>query len=218
LNSRDSTILIVCFLISMLTAIPALVIKYTAAELGFDDQINSLFGRIGFSVFTGFIDELNKYIVIIAYAYRRREFDEPQAGIIVTLLIALGFVTGDNIWHILQADKYSDTWRIITSIPMSMLVGVMMGFYSGMSKYGLDSDDLSSFGLRIRGLVTAALFHGFYNFFLFMEEYKSLIALIIIGFMIVLFQVGLCIFRARRLHSRLIYSRMRRTKNGSFEN
>jgi len=202
----------------MLTAIPALVIKYTAAELGFDDQINSLFGRIGFSVFTGFIDELNKYIVIIAYAYRRREFDEPQAGIIVTLLIALGFVTGDNIWHILQADKYSDTWRIIASIPMSLLVGVMMGFYSGMSKYGLDSDDLSSFGLRIRGLVTAALFHGFYNFFLFMEEYKSLIALIIIGFMIVLFQVGLCIFRARRLHSRLIYSRMRRTKNGSFEN
>ena len=171
--------------------------------------------RIGFSVFTAFIDELNKYIVIIAYAYRRREFDEPQAGIFVTMLIALGFVTGDNAWHIIQADKYADTWRILSSIPMSMLVGVLMGFYSGMSKYGLDSDDLSSFGLRIRGLVTATLFHGFYNFFLFMEEYNSLMTLIVIGALIVLLQVGLCIFRARRLHSRLVYSRMRRTKSGS---
>ncbi len=215
LNSRDSTILVVCFLISLVTVIPALVIKYTAAELGFDENINSLFGRIGFSVFTAFIDELNKYIVIIAYAYRRREFDEPQAGIFVTMLIALGFVTGDNAWHIIQADKYSDTWRILTSIPMSLVVGVLMGFYSGMSKYGLDSDDLSSFGLRIRGLITAALFHGFYNFFLFMEEYRSLMVLIVIGILIALFQVGLCIFRARRLHSRLVYSRMRRTKGGS---
>jgi len=215
MNSRDSTIMVVCFLISLVTVIPALVIKYTAAELGFDEQnISSLFGKIGFSVFTAFIDELNKYIVIIAYAYRRREFDEPQAGIMVTMLIALGFVTGDNAWHIIQADKYSDTWRILSSIPMSLLVGVLMGFYSGMSKYGFDSDDLSSFGLRIRGLVTATLFHGFYNFFLFMEEYKSLMTLIVIGVLIVLFQVGLCVFRARRLHSRLVYSRMRRTKGG----
>lgn len=218
MNSKDSTILVVCFLISLITVIPALVIKYTAAELGLDENINSLFGRIGFSVFTGFIDELNKYIVIIAYAYRRREFDEPQAGIFVTMLIALGFVTGDNAWHIIQADKYSDTWRILTSIPMSLLVGVLMGFYSGMSKYGLDSDDLSSFGLRIRGLVTAALFHGFYNFFLFMEEYNSLITLIVIGIIIALFQVGICVFRARRLHSRLVYSRIRRTKGSSVEN
>ncbi len=217
LNSRDSTILVVCFFISLVTVIPALVIKYTAAELGFDENIISLFGRIGFSVFTAFIDELNKYIVIIAYAYRRREFDEPQAGIFVTMLIALGFVTGDNAWHIIQADKFSDTWRILTSIPMALVVGILMGFYSGMSKYGLDSDDLSSFGLRIRGLVTAALFHGFYNFFLFMEEYRSLMVLIVIGILIALFQVGLCVFRARRLHSRLVYSRMRRTKGGSVD-
>jgi hypothetical protein len=48
-----------------------------------------------------------------------------------------------------------------------------------------------------------------------MEEYNSLMVLIVIGILIVLFQVGLCIFRARRLHSRLVYSRMRRTKGGS---
>jgi len=215
LNSRDSTILVVSFIISMITVIPALVIKYTASELGYDGATNSLFGRIGYSAFTAFIEELNKYIVIIAYAYRRKEFDEPLAGIMVTVLIGLGFVTIDNAWHILDADKYSDTWRILASIPMSMAVAVIMGFYAGMSKYGLDSDDLSSFGLRIRGLVTATIFHGFYNFFLFMEEYRSLTVLIVIVLLVVVFQIGLCLFRARRLHTRLIYSRLKRTKNSS---
>ncbi len=208
--------MVVSFMISLLTVVPALVIKHTAAELGLDESIRSLFGRIGYSAFTSFIDELNKYIVIIAYAYRRREYDEPLAGILISLVIGLGFVTVDNAWHIIDGDKYSDTWRVITSIPLSMAVGVLMGFYTGLSKYGLDSDDLSSFGLRIRGLITATFFHGFYNFFLFMEEYKTLMTLIVLGGLILLVQMGLILFRARRLHLRLMYSRTRRAKS-SFE-
>jgi len=215
LNSRDATILVICFLLSMVTVIPSLVIKYTAGQLGLDESVHSLFGKIGYSMFTGFVDELNKYIVIIAYAYRRREFDEPLAGILVAIVISLGFVTVDNAWHIFDDDKYSNTWRILTSIPVSMCLAVLMGYYTGMSKYGLDADDLSSFSFRIRGLLIATFFHGAYNFFLFMEEYKSLITLIVIGGLILLAQVVLNLFRARRLHLRLVYSRIKRNKTGS---
>lgn len=214
LNSRDSTILFTSFFLGMITVIPALVIKYTASQLGFDENVTSLFSRIGYSVFSAFNDEFNKYIVIIAYAYRRREFDEPLAGILVATMIGLGFITANNAWHIMEADKYADTWRMLLSIPLSMAVATMMGFYSGLSKYGLDSDDLSSFGLRIRGLMTAVIFHGFYNFFLFMEEYQSLITLIVIGVLILLFQLALNLFRAFRLHSRLMYSRSKRRGSG----
>lgn len=215
LNSRDSTVMIVSFCIALLTVIPSLVIKFTAAELGLDESIHSLFGRIGFAAFTSFVDELNKYIVIIAYAYRRREYDEPLAGILISIMIGLGFVTVDNAWHILNADKFSDTWRVLTSIPLSIATAVLMGYYTGMSKYGLDSDDISSFGHRMRGLLTATFYHGFYNFFLFMEDYNSLGTLITIGLVILLAQVLLNIVRARRLHLRLMYSRSRRTKSGS---
>lgn len=210
LNSRDSTILVRSFFLGMLTVIPALVIKFTAAQLGFDENVYSLFSRIGYSVFTAFNDEFNKYIVIIAYAYRRREFDEPLAGIMVAIMIGLGFVTAENAWHIREADDYANTWRVISSIPVSMAVASLMGYYSGLSKYGLDADDLSSFGLRIRGLITAVFFHGFYNFFLFMEEYDSLTTLIVIGILVLVLQLGLNLFRAYRLHSRLVYSRSKR--------
>jgi len=215
LNSYDSTVLVVSFFIAMLCVVPALVIKNTAAELGFDEHISSLFGKMGYSTFTAFVDELNKYIVIIAYAYRRKEFDEPLAGILVALMISMGFITIDNVWHTIEGDKYSDTWRMLTSIPVSLGFAVIMGFYSGLSKYGLDSDDLSSFGLRIRGLLTATFFHAFYNFFLFMEEYKSLLTLIVIAIILLLVQVGANLLRGMRLHKRLAYSRKKRSKSSS---
>jgi RsiW-degrading membrane proteinase PrsW (M82 family) len=216
LNSRDGSILYISFFIAMVCVIPALVIKNTAAELGYAERnVSTLFGKIGFASFTAFVDELNKYIVIIAFAYRKKEYDEPLAGILVTIMIALGFLTIDNAWHIMQGDKFSDTWRMITVIPVGIAIAIIMGFYSGLSKYGLDSDDLSSFGLRLRGLLAATFFHAFYNFFLFMEEYKSLTTVIIIGLILLTFQVGSNLFRAIRLHKRLAYSRKKRTRSSS---
>jgi len=211
LNSRDSSILTVCFFIAMVTVIPSLIIKYAATELGFTDRTYSLFGKIGYAIFSAFVDEINKYIIIIAYAYRKREFDEPVAGILVCVMIGLGFSTVENLWHIVDDDKFSGTWRMLTAIPMSILVAIILGYYSGLSKYGLDADDLSSFGLRVRGLLTAVFFHAFYNFFLFMEEYKSLTTLIVIAIAIVILQVSVNLLRAGRLHTRLKYSRRKRS-------
>jgi RsiW-degrading membrane proteinase PrsW (M82 family) len=211
LNSRDSSILMVCFFMAMVTVIPSLIVKYAATELGLSEKTYSLFGKIGYSIFSAFIDEINKYIIIIAYAYRKREFDEPVAGILVCIMIGLGFTTFENLWHIMDDDKYSGTWRMLTAIPMSIVVAIVLGYYAGLSKYGLDADDLSSFGLRVRGLLTAVFFHAFYNFFLFMEEYKSLTALIVIALIIVIIQIGVNLLRASRLHTRLKYSRRKRS-------
>lgn len=216
LNSRDPSVLYASFFIAMVCVIPALVIKNTAGELGYAEKnMHTLFAKIGFSGFSAFVDELNKYIVIIAFAYRKKEFDEPFAGILICFMIAMGFITVDNLWHIIQGDKYSDTWRMITVIPVGLALAVIMGFYSGLSKYGLDADDLSSFGLRVRGLITAAIFHTAYHFFLFMEDYKSLTTVIVIAIILLIFQLGSNLLRANRLHKRLAYSRKKRSRSGS---
>ena len=220
LNSRDSSILVVSFMISLITVIPSFMIKYTAEQLGFKPENseysvanNILFSNLGYAFFSSFIDELNKYIVIVAYAYRRKEFDEPLAGILVAVMIAMGFTLSENLVHIIQDDSlYSGTWRLITAIPASICFAVIMGYNSGMSKYGLDADDLSSMALRMRGLFVATLFHAFYFFFLFIKDYKSVMTLMVIAGLILLVQVGLSLFRARRLHVRLMYSRSRRSK------
>lgn len=220
LNSKDPTILIISLMIGMVCVVPSLVIKHTAAELGFDDTVRSLFGKIGFGTFTAFVDEFNKYIVIIAFAYRKKEFDEPLAGILVAIMISMGFIAAENAWHVMDIDaddRYTNTWRMLTCIPVNLAFAIIVGFYSGLSKYGMDSDDLSSFSLRIRGLATATFFHGFYNFFLFMEEYQSLVTLIVIASILLLVQIGLNLMRSSRLHTRLMYSRKKRSKNGIVE-
>lgn len=225
LNSRDSTILVFSFLISLLTVIPAVMIKFTAGQLGFKPESgeysaasNVLFSNLSYAFFSSFVDELNKYVVIAAFAFRRKEFDEPLAGILVSVMIAMGFTLSQNLIYIIQEDElYINTWRMLTSIPASLCFAVLMGYNTGMSKYGLDSDDLSSMGLRMRGLFIATLFHAFYFFFLFLSDYKSVMTLMVIAGLILLIQVGLCLFRARRLHVRLMYSRSRRTKQ-SYDN
>ncbi len=220
LNSRDSTILVVSFFIAIVTVIPVFMIKFTAAQLGFKPEngeysvaSNILFSNLGYAFFSSFVDEVLKYMVIAAYAYRRKEFDEPLAGILVAIMIALGFTLGENLLYtILDDQQYTGTWRMLTAIPASMCFAVILGYNSGMSKYGLDSDDLSSMGLRMRGLFVATIFHAFYFFFLFLKDYKSVMTLMVIAGIILLFQVGLSLFRARRLHVRLMYSRSRRSK------
>lgn len=220
LNSRDSTVLVVSFIISLITVIPSFMIKFTAGQLGFKAETgeysavsNVLFSNIAYSMFSAFVDELNKYIVIVAYAYRRKEFDEPLAGILVCIMIAMGFTLSENLINILNEDqKYVDSWRMLSSIPVSICFAIIMGYNAGMSKYGLDADDLSSMGLRMRGLFVATLFHAFYFLFLFLHDYKSVMPFVVIVGIILLVQVVLCIFRARRLHVRLMYSRSRRSK------
>lgn len=220
LNSRDSSVLVFSFLIAILTVVPSLMIKFAAAQLGFKPETgeysvasNILFANLGYAFFSSFIDEFNKYMVIAAYAYRRKEFDEPLAGILVSVMIAMGFTLGENLYFILsENDQYAGTWRMLTAIPASLSFAVILGYNSGMSKYGLDSDDLSSMGLRMRGLFTATLFHALYFFFLFLKDYKSIMTLMVIAGVILLIQVVLALFRARRLHVRLMYSRSRRSK------
>jgi RsiW-degrading membrane proteinase PrsW (M82 family) len=219
LNSRDSTILVVSFLISLLTVIPSIMIKKTAEELGFRQEAgysvasNVLFANLSFAFFAAFVDELNKYIVVVAYAYRRKEYDEPMAGILVAVMIALGFTLSENAYFILSDSKdFNHSWKLLANIPAALSFAVIMGFNAGMSKYGLDSDDLSSMGLRMKGLFLATFYHAFYSFFIGVEDYRSVMIFIVIIGLILLIQVGLALFRSRRLHVRLMYSRSRRAK------
>lgn len=213
LNNRNYSLLLMCFLLGGVCVIPANIVKFTAYEMGLADISNSFFGKIGFSAFDAFIDEFNKYIVIIAFAYKKKEFDEPLAGIVITLMIAMGFVTAENLGHMLaENDKFSDTWRVVTLVPVSILFAIMMGFNAGLSRYGLDTDDINSFLLRIRGLFIATLFHTFYKFNLFLEDYQSMIWLIVVVSVIALIISFMFIGKAQRLHKRLISSRKRKAR------
>jgi RsiW-degrading membrane proteinase PrsW (M82 family) len=214
LNSHDPKVMVNSFILAIIPVIPAMVIKYTASEFRFDENtLDTLFGKIGYGLFLGVLFELLKYMVIVAYSFRQREFDEPLAGILITLMIGLGFTFGENAWYILSGSEfYSGTWRLLISIPAALACATTMGFYAGLSKYGFDTDDVGSFGLRMRGLGTAILFQSFYNFFLNMKEYKDLVGLIVIGTIAISGLLTWNIFRARRLHTRLIYSRKRREK------
>jgi RsiW-degrading membrane proteinase PrsW (M82 family) len=119
----------------------------------------------------GFIEELSKWVILMAAVYHWREVDEPLDGLIYGVAIALGFATLENIIY-LQRLGLGVAWpRAIFAVPAHALFGGSMGYYAGRAKFDHDAPGVAP-GLRRRrlfadhafSLLVPTAFHGTYDF------------------------------------------------------
>jgi RsiW-degrading membrane proteinase PrsW (M82 family) len=117
-------------------------------------------------VLAGVIEELAKWVVLIALAYAWREFDEPLDGLIYGVAIALGFATVENLLY-LSSRGLAIAWqRAIFAVPAHALFGGCMGFYAGRAKFapaGAGRQRRFRLSLVLSFCVPVA-FHGAYDF------------------------------------------------------
>jgi RsiW-degrading membrane proteinase PrsW (M82 family) len=122
-------------------------------------------------VLAGFIEELSKWVILMAAAYHWSELDEPLDGLIYGVAIALGFATLENIIY-LQRWGLQVAWpRAIFAVPAHALFGGTMGYYAGRAKFDHDVPATAP-ALRRRRLFTdhafsllvPTAFHGTYDF------------------------------------------------------
>ncbi len=57
---------------------------------------------------------------------------------------------------------------MFTAVPAHAMFGVLMGYFVGKAKFTIGKT--ASFIERMKGLFVAILFHGLYDFFLFLNE------------------------------------------------
>jgi RsiW-degrading membrane proteinase PrsW (M82 family) len=143
-------------------------------------------------VLAGLVEELAKWVLLLAAIYRWREFDEPLDGLVYGVALSLGFATLENL-HYLGRDGLAMAWpRAILAVPAHALFGGTMGYYAGRAKFTpakwTRRRDL------MRALLFPAVFHGAYDFALLHGlGWKVRVAVAALS-------LGLWAFVLRRLH------------------
>ena len=110
----------------------------------------------------GFIEEFSKYIMVRGFLQPRTVFNEPYDGIIYAVMVSMGFAAVENIMYVIQGGINVAFLRAFTAIPAHATFGIIMGYYMGKAKFSKNK-----FKWNLIGLFTAVLFHGAYDFFLF---------------------------------------------------
>jgi RsiW-degrading membrane proteinase PrsW (M82 family) len=118
-------------------------------------------------VVVALVEEFSKYVIVRYYAQRNKEFDEPFDGIVYAVMVAMGFAALENIMYVFQYGMSNGILRAFTAVPAHAAFGILMGFFMGKAKFAKTKKE--KIRLNLTGLLAATLFHGAYDFFLFIN-------------------------------------------------
>lgn len=161
-------LLLKSFFLGVLSCVPALFIQLGAEKLasGVDGLNPTLYRMFLAFVIVAFSEEGSKYFMLVRSPYRNRAFNEPLDGIVYSLMIGMGFATLENIGYVYQHGVGTGILRMVLSVPAHGCFAVLMGYYVGLAKF----NPARAAGLKLKGLLLAAFFHGAFNCFLFLQE------------------------------------------------
>lgn len=165
-EKESKRILLVTFLLGAILSIVITTILYLVSDkyipLPDDHSIWQQFVKAFFVV--ALIEEFSKYIMVRYYAQPRKDFNEPYDGIIYAVMVSMGFAFVENIFYVIEGGMNVALLRAFTAIPAHASFAVIMGYYMGKAKF---SNNPMKYNLI--GLALAVLFHGAYDFFLFIK-------------------------------------------------
>jgi RsiW-degrading membrane proteinase PrsW (M82 family) len=110
------------------------------------------------------VEEFSKYIIVKYYSQKKTDFNEPFDGIVYAVVVSMGFAALENVLYVSQYGVTIGLTRAFTAVPAHATFGILMGYFMGKAKF---SNNRVKYNLL--GLLTATLFHGAYDFFLFIN-------------------------------------------------
>ena len=110
------------------------------------------------------VEEFSKYVIVKYYAQRNKEYNEPFDGIVYAVLVSMGFATLENVLYVFQHGVSTGIVRAFTAVPAHATFAILMGYFMGKAKFSKNK-----ILLNLTGLFFATLFHGAYDFFLFIN-------------------------------------------------
>jgi len=113
----------------------------------------------------GFTEEFSKYVIVRYYNQPKAAFNEPFDGIVYAVMVSMGFAATENIMYVLDGGFQTALLRMFTAVPAHATFGVLMGYFIGKAKFSKNKKAK----LNLSGLLLAIIFHGAYDFFLFID-------------------------------------------------
>jgi LPXTG-motif cell wall-anchored protein len=168
-NREPRRHLIISFLLGMLSVLPALGLEILASLLSSNFPI-FFKSTIGIAINAYFLvalpEEIWKFWMLLWYAYRKKEFDEPFDGIVYAVMVGMGFATVENISYVSQYGQITGIMRMFLAVPAHASFAIIMGYFMGKARFSAKKEQF----LLFLGLFWAIVFHGSYDFFLFLQE------------------------------------------------
>ncbi len=112
----------------------------------------------------GLTEEFSKYLIVRYYAQPHNEFNEPFDGIVYAVMVSMGFAATENMMYVFHGGIEIAVIRAFSAVPAHATFAILMGYYMGKAKFSNNRVILN-----LTGLFLAALFHGTYDFFLFID-------------------------------------------------
>jgi RsiW-degrading membrane proteinase PrsW (M82 family) len=112
----------------------------------------------------GLSEEFSKYIIVRYVSQPRKAFNEPFDGILYAVMVSMGFAATENLMYVMQGGIEVAILRAFTAVPAHAAFAIIMGYFMGKAKFSNNK-----VLLNFTGLFLAIIFHGAYDFFLFID-------------------------------------------------
>lgn len=163
-NREPLGLLILSFFMGVLSIIPAVIIQIALTK-----PVKLLMGPgiLYTAVFSYLIvalsEEGSKFLALRLLPFRRKAFDDPFDGIVYAVVVSMGFATLENILYVTDHGIGTGILRMFLSVPAHATFGVLMGYHVGLAKF----DPANKRRHLILAIFWPVLFHGTFDFFLF---------------------------------------------------
>jgi RsiW-degrading membrane proteinase PrsW (M82 family) len=159
--------LIVSFILGMASTLPALILQLISNDIRKDYSSHGILSIAWFAyIVVGLSEESSKFLMLRLYAYPKQEFRAPFDGIVYAVMIGMGFATLENLEYVERFGAGAGISRFFLSVPAHASFAVLMGYNVGLAKL----QPTRAVWLMFRGLLIAVLFHGSFDFFLFLQQ------------------------------------------------
>jgi RsiW-degrading membrane proteinase PrsW (M82 family) len=129
------------------------------------------------------VEEFSKFIFVRGVLFRNSHFNEPFDGIVYSVMVGMGFATFENILLVSQGGMGVGILRMFTAVPAHAGFAVLMGYFVGKAKFEHRKGYYSLYAL-----IVATLFHGAYDYFLFVSSMPGIFvgafAMLLIAFVL----------------------------------
>ncbi len=117
-------------------------------------------------------EELCKYAVLKKLTWKHPAFNYRFDGVVYSTTVAIGFEVVENLLYLIGST--ADTAYVRAAFPGHCIFGIYMGYYYGQAKtLELNGDIAGSSKMRKKGIITAIIIHGFYDFICFVGQYTE---------------------------------------------
>jgi RsiW-degrading membrane proteinase PrsW (M82 family) len=163
-NREPLGLLILSFFMGMLSIIPAVIIQIALTQ-----PVKNVMGPgISYTAVYSYLivalaEEGSKFLSLRFVPFRRKAFDDPFDGIIYGVMVSMGFATLENIMYVTSHGVGTGILRMFLSVPAHATFGVLMGYHLGLAKFVPQSRRKYMF----LAVFWPVVFHGTFDFFLF---------------------------------------------------